>query len=144
MAARPAVAGSTKFIRDVLINVVANLVAAAIIYLAGALVGLFPRYRSALLLSLVTLIAAALPVAWIVIGASERVWIRRTAGILLLLANGAWAVTFWLDRSTSKLSTTLILMSGSLLLGIGAVVMAFRPSRNPATEANADDGIPPG
>jgi hypothetical protein len=37
---RPALA---KFSRDVLINVIANLVAAAVIYLIGALVGFFPR-----------------------------------------------------------------------------------------------------
>lgn len=146
MAARPAVAGTGTFIRDVSINVVANLVAAAIIYLAGALVGLFPHYRSALLISLVTLVAAVLPVAWIVIGAAKRMWVRRVAGILLLLANGAWAVTFWRARSTSKLSTTLILVAGSLLLGIGALIMAFRPPKDsaasPAAEADADGGLP--
>lgn len=40
-----------SFARDVLVNVLANLLAAAVIYLVGALVGLFPRSPSAILVA---------------------------------------------------------------------------------------------
>ena len=36
-------AASTRLLRDIGINVVANLIAAAIVYLLGAIAGLFPR-----------------------------------------------------------------------------------------------------
>jgi hypothetical protein len=46
-----------KFARDVIVNVVANLVAASVIYLLGALIGLFPssRVSGALALSILAL-----------------------------------------------------------------------------------------
>jgi hypothetical protein len=44
-----------KFLRDLAVNVLANLIAAYIVYLIGVAVGAFPRYR--VLLSLIMAIA---------------------------------------------------------------------------------------
>lgn len=50
-AIHPTQAAPMRFLRDVAVNIVANLVAAAVIYLGGAGIGVFPRYRVAILTS---------------------------------------------------------------------------------------------
>src|SRR5256885_180504 len=48
-----------KFARDVVVNVIANLVAASIIYLIGALIGLLPRSSAALAIASMTVLAGS-------------------------------------------------------------------------------------
>jgi hypothetical protein len=50
------------FIRDVGVNVIANLIAAAVIYITGVLAGLF-TYKSNFFLGAVTTLVVPLPVA---------------------------------------------------------------------------------
>jgi hypothetical protein len=50
------------FARDVTVNVLANLIAAAIIYLLGILVGLFPRTAEAVNLSIVVILVGSFTV----------------------------------------------------------------------------------
>jgi hypothetical protein len=84
---------SSPFGRDVLVNVVANLVAGAVIYLVGAALGLFPVVGTA-----VVVLLGTLPTAWPVVRGA-RLMARGHAreallGLVPAAAFGAAIITF--------------------------------------------------
>ncbi|MEU7906348.1 hypothetical protein [Actinoplanes sp. NPDC049118] len=85
----------TRLLRDVGINVVANLIAAAIVYLLGAVAGLFPKN------------AAVVAVA--------AIFLAFTGSVSLMIAALASLRHFRRGRrfSQRKVATTMLLTSGS-------------------------------
>jgi len=67
------------FARDVVVNVLANLIAAAVIYLLGILVGLFPRTTGAVNLAITVILVASFIVLAIAAISRSRMHPKRPA-----------------------------------------------------------------
>jgi hypothetical protein len=101
MADEPPRRAAGAFMRDVMINVVANLVAAVIIYLLGVLVGLFPYYRKALLISVIILLGFVVPASWFAMIVSDRHVVKRIAAGAIIFMHLGLLAAFWFGGFTS-------------------------------------------
>jgi hypothetical protein len=120
--------GRQQFARDVLINVLANLIAAAVIYLAGAIAGVLPR-RPGLIFVSVTLLIAGLGFAAAIAGVVTK-GPRKSGlhGIALALLSIVTASTPFVPGA----NTTLLDKIGypaSGLIGLYVSIYVYRQSR---------------
>jgi len=72
-----------SFARDVLVNVLANLVAAAMIYLAGAAAGVFPRVAALIGPSVIVILMALAALFFVISKVTRRVEFILLSGVFL-------------------------------------------------------------
>lgn len=119
---------SVKFIRDVGINVIANLVAAAIIYLLGTLAGLFPRSPAGIGLAVLLITVLAIASVGAVFGASNAVTGKAAEGALALVLGIAFIVWAYYghEYTAGRYATGGVLAS----LGVARLVHAAKLKRS--------------
>jgi hypothetical protein len=139
-----------RFARDVLMNVVATLIAAAIIYLLGVAAGIFPTVEGLVLIAAVMLIGgvAAVPYAIsdVVQPHRRRRWVRLGAYGAIAFGSVAVGVGTYavITRDGWVAVATLAL---SICIGIGAIgvgVWTINAHPLPSADAGGDgqgDGV---
>ncbi len=116
------------FARDVVVSVLANLIAAAIIYLLGLLAGLFPLVHAAVELSLGVLVLGSMLVAMTsTVGARTRVFHAKRSmyviAVALIVGGVALLIGSWLVFRASGWDRTVGVVSGFLLAVLGVMLV---------------------
>ena len=130
--------GAPKFARDVFVNVVANLVAAAIIYLLGVIAGLFPRSPGLVFAATLVLLVAAGLLAFVG-GLLSRGHVQEYfIGTALLVLGIAEVIAPFVRATGLDLPWKgMMPMSGVVLTGLGmlTVVATYRLRRYQAAKS---------
>lgn len=111
------------FLRDVWVNVLANLVAAAIIYLIGAGAGLLPRQREVLVLSAVLSTFALVFALHVLAIFVVRVRLLVTVGVPLLMAAASLSMPFTFPAPTAR---HFVVFGFFALISVASAVRLFR------------------
>lgn len=112
---------SIQFLRDVGVNVLANLVAALVIYLLGAALGLFPRSSEAVGVALMGLGAAAIYLLTFVGEAGNDFYRRELSAAGSTIVVGALLIIYGVTQSQGDRTTWWVCISlGSISALVGA------------------------